>query len=162
PRAQVKDLIAVMPGPDFPTAGFIHGIEGIYEAYKTGRGIIQVRARAAFETMKKGDRQQIIVTEIPYMTNKKRLHEKIAKLVHERWIDGISGLRDESDRDGMRIVIELKRDAIPEVVLNNLYAQTQMQTTFGIICLAIVNNKPEVMSLPLMLRYFIDHRKEVV
>jgi DNA gyrase subunit A len=162
PRAQVKDLMAVMPGPDFPTAGFIHGIEGIYEAYKTGRGIIQVRARAAFETMKRGDRQQIVVTEIPYMTNKKRLIEKIAELVHDKRIEGISDLRDESDREGMRIVIELKRDAIPEVVLNNLYAQTQMQTTFGIIFLAIVNNKPEVMSLPSMLRYFIDHRKEVV
>jgi DNA gyrase subunit A len=162
PRAQVKDLMTVMPGPDFPTAGFIHGIEGIYEAYKTGRGIIQVRARAAFESMKKGDRQMIVVTEIPYMTNKKRLIEKIAELVHEKKIDGISDLRDESDREGMRIVIELKRDAIAEVVLNNLYRNTQMQTTFGIIFLAIVNNKPEVMNLPTLLHHFVEHRKEIV
>src|SRR5882672_5986910 len=135
PRAEVKDLMTVMPGPDFPTAGFIHGIEGIYEAYKTGRGIIQVRARAAFESMKKGDRQMIVVTEIPYMTNKKRLIEKIA---------------------------ELKRDAIAEVVLNNLYRNTQMQTTFGIIFLAIVNNKPEVMNLPTLLHHFVEHRTEIV
>src|SRR5205814_1068319 len=162
PKAQVKDLMAVLPGPDFPTAGFIHGIEGIYEAYKTGRGIIQVRARAAFETMKKGDRQQIVVTEIPYMTNKKRLLEKIAELVHDKRIEGISDLRDESDREGMRIVIELKRDAIAEVVLNNLYRNTQMQTTFGIIFLAIVNNRPEVMDLPTLLHHFVEHRKEIV
>ena len=154
--------MTVMPGPDFPTAGFIHGIEGIREAYKTGRGIIQVRARAAIETQKKGDKQQIVVTEIPYMTNKARLLEKIAELVHDKRIEGISDLRDESDREGMRIVIELKRDAIAEVVLNNLYRNTQMQTTFGIIFLAIVNNKPEVMDLPTMLRHFIEHRKEIV
>src|SRR5258706_5033992 len=162
PRAEVKDLMTVMPGPDFPTAGFIHGIEGIYEAYKTGRGIIQVRARAAFETSKKSDKQMIVVTEIPYMTNKKRLIEKIAELVHEKRIEGISDLRDESDREGMRIVIELKRDAIAEVVLNNLYRNTQMQTTFGIIFLAIVNNKPEVMNLPTLLHHFVEHRKEIV
>ncbi len=162
PRAQVRDLMTVLPGPDFPTAGFIHGIEGIYQAYKTGRGIIQVRARAVVETMKKGDRQQIVVTEIPYMTNKKRLIERIAELVHEKKIDGISDLRDESDREGMRIVIELKRGEVPEVVLNNLYRNTQMQTTFGIIFLAIANNKPEVMDLPTMLRHFIEHRKEIV
>src|SRR5258708_4598942 len=162
PRAEVKDLMAVMPGPDFPTAGFIHGIEGIYEAYKTGRGIIQVRARAAFETSKKSDKQMIVVTEIPYMTNKKRLIEKIAELVHDKKLDGISDLRDESDREGMRVVIELKRDAIAEVVLNNLYRNTQMQTTFGIIFLSIVNNKPEVMSLPTMLHHFLEHRKEII
>jgi len=162
PKAQVRDLISVLPGPDFPTAGFIHGIEGIYEAYKTGRGLIQVRARAAIETSKKGDKQQIVVTEIPYMTNKKRLIEKIAELVHDKKIEGISDLRDESDREGMRIVIELKRNEVAEVVLNNLYRNTQMQTTFGIIFLAIVNNKPEVMDLPTMLRHFIEHRKEIV
>jgi len=162
PQASVKELMAVMPGPDFPTAGFIHGIEGIYEAYKTGRGIIQVRARAAIETQKKSEREQIVVTEIPYMTNKKRLLEKIAELVHDKRIEGISDLRDESDRDGMRIVIELKRDAIAEVVLNNLYRNTQMQTTFGIIFLAIVNNKPEVMDLPTLLHHFVEHRKEIV
>src|SRR5216684_4507107 len=162
PRAEVKDLMTVMPGPDFPTAGFIHGIEGIYEAYKTGRGIIQVRARAAFETSKKSDKQMIVVTEIPYMTNKKRLIEKIAELVHDKKLEGISDLRDESDREGMRIVIELKRDAIAEVVLNNLYRNTQMQTTFGIIFLAIVNNRPEVMDLPTLLNHFVEHRKEIV
>ena len=162
PHASVKELMAVMPGPDFPTAGFIHGIEGIYEAYNTGRGIIQVRARAAIEISKRNDKEQIVVTEIPYMTNKKRLLEKIAELVHDKRIEGISDLRDESDREGMRIVIELKRDAIAEVVLNNLYRNTQMQTTFGIIFLAIVNNKPEVMDLPTLLHHFVEHRKEIV
>ena len=162
PHASVKELMAVMPGPDFPTAGFIFGVEGIYEAYNTGRGIIQVRARAAIETQKKSEREQIVVTEIPYMTNKKRLLEKIAELVHDKRIEGISDLRDESDREGMRIVIELKRDAIAEVVLNNLYRNTQMQTTFGIIFLAIVNNKPEVMDLPTLLHHFVEHRKEIV
>ena len=162
PNAQVRDLMAVMPGPDFPTAGFIHGLEGIYQAYKTGRGIIQVRARAGIETSRKGDKQQIVVTEIPYMTNKARLMEKIAELVHDKRIDGVADLRDESDRQGIRIVIELKRGEIPEVVLNNLYRNTQMQTTFGIIFLAIVNNKPEVMDLPTILRHFVEHRKEIV
>jgi DNA gyrase subunit A len=162
PHASVKELMTVMPGPDFPTAGFIFGVEGIHEAYNTGRGIIQVRARAGIETQKKSEREQIVVTEIPYMTNKKRLLEKIAELVHDKRIEGISDLRDESDREGMRIVIELKRDAIAEVVLNNLYRNTQMQTTFGIIFLAIVNNKPEVMDLPTLLRHFVEHRKEIV
>jgi DNA gyrase subunit A len=162
PAASVKELMTVMPGPDFPTAGFIHGIEGIYEAYNTGRGIIQVRARAIIEASKKADKEQIVVTEIPYMTNKKRLIEKIAELVHDKRIEGISDLRDESDREGMRIVIELKRDAIAEVVLNNLYRNTQMQTTFGIIFLAIVNNRPEVMDLPTLLHHFVEHRKEIV
>jgi DNA gyrase subunit A len=162
PHAQVKDLMTVLPGPDFPTAGFIHGRDGIYQAYKTGRGLIQVRARAITETTKKGDKQQIVVTEIPYMTNKARLLEKIAELVKDKRLEGISDLRDESDRDGIRIVIELKRAEVPEVVLNSLYRNTQMQTTFGIIFLAIVNNKPEVMDLPTMLHHFIEHRKEIV
>jgi DNA gyrase subunit A len=162
PHASVKELMTVMPGPDFPTAGFIFGVEGIYDAYNTGRGIIQVRAKAAIETQKRSEREQIVVTEIPYMTNKKRLLEKIAELVHDKRIEGISDLRDESDREGMRIVIELKRDAIAEVVLNNLYRNTQMQTTFGIIFLAIVNNKPEVMDLPTLLHHFVEHRKEIV
>src|SRR5216110_2470980 len=162
PRATVKELMAALPGPDFPTAGFIHGIEGIYEAYKTGRGIIQVRARAVIETTKKGDKQQVVVTEIPYMTNKARLLEKISELVRDKRIDGISDLRDESNREGIRIVIELKRGEVPEIVLNNLYSNTQLQTTFGIIFLAIANNKPEVMDLPTMLRHFVEHRKEIV
>jgi DNA gyrase subunit A len=162
PKATVKDLMTVMPGPDFPTAGFIHGIDGIRQAYETGRGIIQVRARAIIEESKKQDKQQIVVTEVPYMTNKARLQEKIAELVKDKRIEGISDLRDESDREGIRVVIELKRGEIPEVVLNNLYSMTQMQTTFGIIFLAIVNNKPEVMDLATMIRHFIEHRKEIV
>ncbi|HET8796968.1 MAG TPA: DNA gyrase subunit A, partial [Thermoanaerobaculia bacterium] len=162
PDVTVKEIMTVLPGPDFPTAGYIHGLEGIRSAYNEGRGIIQVRARVVIETQKKTDKQQIVVTEIPYMTNKARLLEKIAELVREKRIDGISDLRDESDREGIRIVIELKRDAIPEIVLNHLYRNTQMQTTFGIIFLAIVNNKPEIMPLPVILRHFIEHRKEIV
>jgi DNA gyrase subunit A len=159
----IPELMRVMPGPDFPTAGFIHGLEGIHQAYTTGRGIIQLRARTHFETQKRNqDRQSIVVTEIPYMTNKARLIEKIADLVRDKRIEGISDLRDESDRDGIRIVIELKKGEVPEVVLNNLYKNTAMQTTFGIIFLAIVNNQPEVMNLPTLLRHFIDHRKEIV
>lgn len=162
PAVTVNELMTVIPGPDFPTAGYIHGLEGIRQAYSTGRGIIQVRARAIIETQKKSEKLQIVVTEIPYMTNKARLLEKIAELVRDKRIEGISDLRDESDRDGIRIVIELKRDAIAEIVLNHLYRNTQMQTTFGIIFLAIVNNKPEVMDLPTILRHFIEHRKEIV
>jgi DNA gyrase subunit A len=162
PSVGVADLMTVLPGPDFPTAGYIHGLSGIRSAYSEGRGIIQVRARAVIETQKRSERQQIVVTEIPYMTNKARLLEKIADLVREKRIEGISDLRDESDREGIRVVIELKRDAIPEIVLNHLYRNTQMQTTFGIIFLAIVNNKPEVMPLPVILRHFIEHRKEIV
>jgi DNA gyrase subunit A len=162
PKVTWQELMQVLPGPDFPTAGYIHGLEGIRQAYSTGRGIIQVRAKAAIETQKKSERQQIVVTEVPYMTNKARLLEKIAELVRDKRIEGISDLRDESDRDGIRVVIELKRDAIPEIVLNHLYRNTQMQTTFGIIFLAIVNNKPEVMDLPTILRHFIEHRKEIV
>jgi DNA gyrase subunit A len=162
PKVTWKEIMTVMPGPDFPTAGFIHGLDGIRQAYETGRGIVQLRARAIIETTKKGDKQQIVVTEIPYMTNKARLLEKIAELVREKRLEGISDLRDESDRDGIRVVIELKRGEVPEVVLSNLYKNTQMQTTFGIIFLAIVNNKPEVMNLPTILGHFIEHRKEIV
>src|SRR5439155_16760525 len=149
-------------GPDFPTGGFIHGLDGIRQAYESGRGIIQVRARAGVETSKKNDKQQIVVTEVPYMTNKARLLEKISEMVKEKRLEGISDLRDESSREGIRIVVELKRGEVPEVILNNLYRNTQMQTTFGIIFLAIVNNKPEVMDLPTILRHFVEHRKESV
>jgi DNA gyrase subunit A len=162
PNAGWKDLMTVLPGPDFPTGGFIHGLDGIRQAYETGRGIVQVRARAGIETSKKTDKQMIVVTEVPYMTNKARLIEKMAELVKDKRIEGISDLRDESDRDGIRIVIELKKGEVPEVVLNNLYRNTQMQTTFGIIFLAIVNNKPEVMDLPTIIRHFVEHRKEIV
>ncbi|HEY0787069.1 MAG TPA: DNA gyrase subunit A, partial [Thermoanaerobaculia bacterium] len=151
------------PGPDFPTAGFIHGLDGIRQAYETGRGIIQLRARAEIEENKRhADRQSIVITEIPYMTNKARLIEKIAELVREKRLEGISDIRDESDRQGMRIVIELKRGEVAEVVLNHLYKNTQMQTTFGIIFLAIVDNQPQVLTLPQLLRHFIEHRQEIV
>ena len=162
PQSTWVELMTVLPGPDFPTGGFIHGLEGIRSAYRDGRGIIQVRGRAHFETNKKGDKQQIVVTEIPYMTNKARLIEKIAELVRDKRLEGISDLRDESDRDGIRIVVELKRNEVPEVVLNNLYRNTQLQTTFGIIFLAIIDNRPQVMDLPTIVRHFIEHRKEIV
>jgi len=156
PEATTSELMTVLPGPDFPTAGFIHGLDGIRQAYETGRGIIQLRARAVFETQKKNaDRVSIVINEIPYMTNKARLIEKIAELVR-------SDLRDESDREGIRIVVELKRGEVPEVVLNHLYKNTQMQTTFGINFLAIVNNQPQTLSLRNLVRHFIDHRKEIV
>ncbi len=163
PEISTLELMRAMPGPDFPTAGFIHGLDGIRQAYETGRGIIQLRARAEIEENKRHpERQSIVITEIPYMTNKARLIEKIADLVREKRIDGISDIRDESDRQGMRIVIELKRGEVAEVVLNHLYKNTQMQTTFGIIFLAIVDNQPQVMTLQQLLRHFIDHRKEIV
>jgi DNA gyrase subunit A len=162
PDVLVKDLMTLIPGPDFPTAGFIHGLEGIRSAYTTGRGIIQLRARTQIETNARTDRQAIIVNEIPYQVNKARLIERIAELIREKKIEGISDLRDESDREGIRIVIEVKRDAIPEILLNSLYKMTQMQTTFGIILLAIVDNQPKVMTLKELLFHFLNHRKTVI
>ncbi len=162
PEATVKDLMTVLPGPDFPTAGFIHGLDGIRSAYTTGRGIMQLRARTEIETHARTERQSIIVTEIPYQINKKKLVERIAELVREKKLDGVSDLRDESDRDGIRIVVDVKKDGIPEIVLNSLYKMTQMQTTFGIILLAIVDNQPRVMTLKELLQHFLDHRKTVV
>jgi len=162
PDLTFDELLCHIPGPDFPTAGFIYGREGILSAYSTGRGIVQMRARAIVETHKKTERQSIVVTEIPYQVNKARLIEKIAELVKEKKLEGISDLRDESDRDGMRIVIELKKDENPQVILNHLYKQTQMQSSFGIIMLAIVNNRPKVLALREMINYFIDHRREIV
>jgi DNA gyrase subunit A len=162
PQATIDELMAVIPGPDFPTAGFIHGTAGIRQAYATGKGIIQMRARAEIETQKKADRQAIVITEIPYMTNKARLIERIAELVREKKIEGVSDLRDESDRDGIRVVVDLKKGEVPEVILNSLYKNTQMQTTFGIIFLAIVDNQPQILDLRGMLQHFIDHRKEIV
>ena len=159
---KLKELIRLIPGPDFPTGGQIVGRRGIHEAFLTGRGSIQVRAKTEIETTKKGDRQQIIVHEIPYQLNKTRLLERIAELVREKAIDGISDLRDESDRDGMRIVIELKRGEVGEVVLNNLYKHTQLQQSFGIITLAIVAGRPKVLSLIEIIELFIDFRREVV
>ncbi|HEY6872103.1 MAG TPA: DNA gyrase subunit A [Geobacteraceae bacterium] len=162
PEIGFEELLTHVPGPDFPTGGFIYGREGILQAYRTGRGIIQMRARAFIETQKKSERQSIIITEIPYQVNKARLVEKIAELVREKKIEGIADLRDESDRDGMRIVIELKRDENPQVMLNQLYKQTQMQSSFGIINLAIVNNRPKVLTLRETIGHFIDHRREIV
>ncbi|MCM2358442.1 MAG: DNA gyrase subunit A, partial [Geobacteraceae bacterium] len=162
PALTLEELMERIPGPDFPTAGFIYGTEGILSAYRTGRGIIQMRARARVEKQKKTERESIIVTEIPYQVNKARLIEKIAELVREKKIEGISDLRDESDRDGMRIVIELKKDENPQVLLNQLYKQTQMQSSFGIIMLAIVNNRPKILTLREVIRHFIDHRREIV
>jgi len=163
PRATVLDLMRFVPGPDFPTAGFVTGLDGIRKAYETGRGHITLRARTEVETQKKGDRESIVVTEIPYQVNKARLIERIADLVREKKIEGISDIRDESDREqSVRIVIELKRDAIAQVVLNNLYALTPMQTTFGILMLAIDQGQPRTMTLKEVLEKFILHRREVV
>ncbi len=161
PDSSLEDLVASVPGPDFPTAGFIYGRNGIRAAYESGRGIIVLRARAAIERLSR-DKEAIIVTEIPYQTNKAKLIERIAELVRDKKIEGISDLRDESDREGMRIVIELKRDEPAQVVLNNLYKMTPMQTSFGIILLGIVQNQPRILSLREALTCFIDHRKEIV
>src|ERR1041384_700685 len=155
-------LMRFIPGPDFPTAGFICGQKAIRDAYHEGRGILTVRARATVETDEKSGRSSIIVTEIPYQVNKARLIERIAELVNERKLDGISDLRDESDRDGMRIVIELKRDAVAEVLLNQLYKHTPMQESFGVNMLAIVEGRPRILTLKDALRVFLDHRREVV
>jgi DNA gyrase subunit A len=162
PALTVAELMQYVPGPDFPTAGFIHGKSAIREAYETGKGILQMRARAVTETDKRTGKTSIIVNEIPYQINKARLIERIAELVNEKKIDGISDLRDESDREGMRIVIELRRDAIPEIVLNQLYKLTPMQESFGVIMLAIVDGRPKLLSLKDALQVFIAHRKEVV
>ena len=159
---KLKELIRLIPGPDFPTGGSIVGRRGIHEAYVSGRGGIQVRAKAEIETTRKGDREQIIVTEIPYQVNKAKLLERIADLVREKTIEGISDLRDESDRTGMRIVIELKRGEVGEVILNNLYKHTSMQQTFGIITLAIVAGRPRVLSLLEVIEHFVEFRREVV
>jgi DNA gyrase subunit A len=159
--ASLDDVMALVPGPDFPTAGYIYGRSGIRSAYKTGRGIILMRAKAAIEEISR-DRVAIIVTEIPYQVNKAKLIERIAELVRDKKIDGISDLRDESDRDGMRIVIELKKDEPEQVVLNNLYKMTPMQSSFGIILLAIVRNQPKILNLREALLYFIEHRRNVV
>jgi DNA gyrase subunit A len=161
PHASLADLLGYIPGPDFPTAGIIHGRSGIHQAYKTGRGQLMMRARATIERQGK-DRDVIIVTEIPYQVNKARLIEKIAELVNEKRLEGISDIRDESDRQGMRIVIELKRGEQGLVILNNLYKMTQMQATFGVINLAIVNGQPKVLSLLELLRLFVEHRVDVV
>jgi len=161
PSLEDKKLLKYILAPDFPTAGIIYGYEGVREAYLTGRGRIVVRARANIETTK-GDRQNIIVTELPYQVNKANLIEKIAELVRDKKIEDIADIRDESDRDGLRIVIELKRDANAKVVLNNLYLHTQMQTTFGVIMLALVDGRPQILTLRQMMEHFLQHRNTVV
>ncbi len=162
PDATVYDLMALLPGPDFPTAGFINGASGIYSAYTTGRGKIYLRARCHFEDIGDSSRQAIITTELPYQVNKATLQMKIAELVKDGKIEGISAIRDESDKDGMRLVIELRRGEVPEVVLNNLYKQTQFQTVFGINMVALLDGRPHCLSLKEILAAFVDHRREIV
>jgi len=161
PNAQLAEILKFVQGPDFPTAGMIHGRAGIFEAYRTGRGRFMMRAKAAIESISK-DRQAIIVTEIPYQVNKARLVERIAQLVNNKDIEDISDIRDESDRDGMRIVVELKRGAEPQIVLNQLFKHTQMQESFSMILLAVVNGQPREMGLIQTIKYFIEHRVDVV
>ena len=162
PECSIDDLLQIVKGPDFPTRGIIQGRNGIISAYKTGRGIIRVRGRAELETMEKGDRERIVINEIPFQVNKARLVEKIADLVRDKKLEGISDLRDESDREGIRVVIELKKGTMGQVVLNILYKNTQLQDTFGVILLALVNQQPKVLNLKEYLRYFVLFRKEVV
>jgi len=163
PNAKLKTLMNFVPGPDFPTGGFIYGREGILNAYKSGRGMVIMRARASIDRVgRAGERMAIVVTEIPYQVNKAKLLERIAELINDKKLEGVSDLRDESDREGMRIVIELKRDAIPDIVLNNLYKLTPMQQSFGVINLAIVNGQPRELNLIDTLNIFFEHRRDVV
>ena len=162
PDCTTEDLMELVLGPDFPTRGIIQGRSGIRAAYKTGRGIIRIRGRAEIETMEKGDRERIIINELPFQVNKARLVEKIAELVRDKRLEGISDLRDESDRDGLRVVVELKKGIMGQVVLNSLYKNTQLQDTFGVILLALVNQQPKVLNLKEFLYHFILFRKEVV
>ncbi len=162
PEATVDDLMEIIPAPDFPTAGIIYGINGVKDGYRTGRGKVVMRARCHFEDIDKGQRQSIIVDELPYQVNKKTLQERMAELVHEKKIEGISHIQDESDKSGMRLVIELKRGEVPEVVLNNLYKQTQLQDTFGINMVALINGQPKLCNLKDLIEVFLQHRREVV
>jgi len=162
PTVTLEQLLNIMPGPDFPTSGIINGSRGIREAYQTGRGRVHIRARVAVETLSGSDRAALVATELPYQVNKARLLEKIAELVRDKKLEGISGLRDESDKSGMRVVIELKKGENPEVILNNLYQHTQMQTVFGINLVALRNNQPRLFTLIELLEDFIRHRREVV
>ncbi len=162
PEITIDELIEIIPAPDFPTAGIIYGISGVREGYRTGRGRVVMRAKTHFEDIGKGDRQAIIVDELPYQVNKKTLLERIAELVGEKKIEGISDIRDESDKDGMRVVIELKRNELPEVILNHLYKHTQLQDTFGMNMVALVDNQPKVLNLRQLIDCFLSHRREVV
>jgi len=162
PDCSVDELMEIIPAPDFPTAGIIYGLSGVRDGYRTGRGRVIMRARCHFEDIGKGDRQAIIVDEIPYQVNKKNLLERIAELVHEKKIEGISHIQDESDKSGMRVVIELKRGEVPEVILNNLYKQTQLQDTFGINMVALIDGQPKLCNLKDLVTVFLEHRREVV
>ncbi|RZL48608.1 MAG: DNA gyrase subunit A [Variovorax sp.] len=162
PEATVDDLMEFVPAPDFPTAGIIYGINGIRDGYRTGRGKVVMRARCHFEDIDRGQRQAIIVDELPYQVNKKTLQERMAELVHEKKIEGISHIQDESDKSGMRLVIELKRGEVPEVVLNNLYKQTQLQDTFGMNMVALIDGQPRLCNLKDLIEVFLQHRREVV
>ncbi len=160
--ATIDELMEIVPAPDFPTGGIIYGIQGVKDGYRTGRGRVVMRAKAHFEDIDKGQRQAIIVDELPYQVNKKTLQERMAELVHEKKLEGISHIQDESDKSGMRLVIELKRGEVPEVVLNNLYKQTQLQDTFGINMVALVDGQPKLCNLKELLQVFLQHRREVV
>ncbi|RCS59354.1 DNA gyrase subunit A [Parvibium lacunae] len=162
PQCTIDELIELIPAPDFPTAGIIYGVQGVREGYRTGRGRVVMRAKTHFEEMDKGNRMAIIIDELPYQVNKKNLLEKIADLVNEKRLEGISDIRDESDKSGMRVVIELKRGEVPDVVLNNLYKNTQLQDTFGMNMVALVDGQPRLLNLKQMLDYFLQHRREVV
>ncbi|HVQ05595.1 MAG TPA: DNA gyrase subunit A, partial [Burkholderiaceae bacterium] len=162
PAATVDELMEIVPAPDFPTAGIIYGLAGVREGYRTGRGKVIMRAKCHFEEIDRGQRQAIIVDEIPYQVNKKTLLERIAELVNEKKLEGISHIQDESDKSGMRVVIELKRGEVPEVVLNNLYKQTQLQDTFGINMVALIDGQPKLCNLRQLVEIFLDHRREVV
>jgi len=162
PEASIDELMEIIPAPDFPTAGIIYGIQGVKDGYRTGRGRVVMRAKCHFEDIDRGQRQAIIVDELPYQVNKKTLQERIAELVHEKKIEGISHIQDESDKSGMRLVIELKRGEVPEVVLNNLYKQTQLQDTFGINMVALVDGQPRLCNLKDLIQVFLEHRREVV
>ena len=161
-EATIEELMEIIPAPDFPTAGIIYGVNGVREGYRTGRGKVVMRAKCHFEDIDKGARQSIIVDEIPYQVNKKTLLERMAELVHEKKLEGISHIQDESDKSGMRVVIELKRGEVPEVVLNNLYKQTQLQDTFGINMVALIDGQPKLCNLKQLLDIFLEHRREVV
>ena len=162
PQASIDELMEIIPAPDFPTGGIIYGINGVKDGYRTGRGRVVMRAKCHFEDIDKGQRQSIIVDELPYQVNKKTLQERMAELVHEKKIEGISHIQDESDKSGMRLVIDLKRGEVPEVVLNNLYKQTQLQDTFGMNMVALINGQPKLCNLKDLIQVFISHRREVV
>ena len=162
PEASIDELMEIVPAPDFPTGGIIYGIQGVKDGYRTGRGRVVMRAKVHFEDIDKGQRQAIIVDELPYQVNKKTLQERMAELVHEKKLEGISHIQDESDKSGMRLVIELKRGEVPEVVLNNLYKQTQLQDTFGVNMVALIDGQPKLCNLRELIQVFLQHRREVV